>query len=63
MGFPKIDVVRALLIWGVDEIFIFTCDIYRPIVMQFVTRRDVDVVPLGLYEVRENQHRKDRNFH
>jgi len=47
----------------VDEIFILTCDTYCPTVVQFVTRRDFDEMPLGLYEVRENQHRKGRNFH
>ena len=62
MSFPKIDAVKALLVVGRGGIFILTCDTYCPIVVKFITRRDVDVVPLGLYEVRENQHRKGRNF-
>jgi hypothetical protein len=63
MGFLKSTQWKPYWLWGVDEIFILTCDIYCPIVVQFVTRRDVDVMPLGLYEVRENQPRKGRNFH
>ena len=45
------------------EIFTLACDICSPIVVQLVARRDVDVMPLGMYEDRENRHRKGRNFH
>jgi predicted signal transduction protein with EAL and GGDEF domain len=45
------------------EIFTLACDICSPNVVQLVARRDVDVMPLDLYEDRENRHRKGRNLH
>jgi hypothetical protein len=31
--------------------------------VKFVTRSDIDLLSLGLYEVRENQHTKGSTFH